>query len=55
MNCLECDKKAKWVRSTQFAGEHPFCEDHAKLESDFMDNDSYTFWYTIKEEDEHKS
>lgn len=46
--CLECDERATWMRSTQFAGDHPYCEKHAKLEKDFGENDSYGFWYEIK-------
>ena len=46
--CLECGAKATWMRSTQFAGDHPYCEKHAKLEKDFGENDSYAFWYEIK-------
>ena len=46
--CLECGSPATWVRSTQFAGEHPYCEEHAKKEPDFGENDSYTFWYEVK-------
>lgn len=46
--CLMCSEPATWVRSTQFAGDHPFCEEHAKQEDDFNENDSYTFWYEIK-------
>ena len=45
MTCMECDKPAVWVRSTQFAGDHPYCEEHAKKQSDFGENDSYTYWY----------
>ncbi len=48
MTCIECDKPAVWVRSTQFAGDHPYCLEHAKQESDFNENDSYTFWYETK-------
>jgi hypothetical protein len=49
--CFECSNTAEWVRSTQFAGEHPYCEEHARLESDFNDEpNSYTFWYKIKDE-----
>ena len=33
--CLVCGQPAKWVRSTQFAGDHPYCEYHAKKEDDF--------------------
>jgi hypothetical protein len=46
--CIECEKPATWVRSTQFAGDHPYCEEHAQLESDFNDNDSYTYWKELK-------
>lgn len=47
MKCIECNKKAEWIRSTQFAGDHPYCEEHAKLEKDFGDDDSYKYWYKI--------
>lgn len=43
--CLECGKPAQWVRSTQFAGDHPYCEEHAREEKDFQENDSYAYWY----------
>lgn len=46
--CMMCDKPAEWIRSTQFAGDHPFCEEHALKESDFGENDSYTYWYKVK-------
>jgi len=42
--CLVCGSPATVVRSTQFAGEHPYCEEHAKQESDYNQNDSYTYW-----------
>jgi hypothetical protein len=45
--CLVCDKPAQYVRCTQFAGDHPYCEEHAKLESDFDENDSYTYWVKL--------
>ena len=44
MNCLECDQPAQYVRHTQFAGDHPYCQKHAWLESDFGKDDSYTYW-----------
>lgn len=44
IECLVCGEPAVWVRHTQFAGNHPYCEDHAKLEEDFDENDSYTYW-----------
>lgn len=46
--CIECNKPAKWMRSTQFSGEHPYCEQHAKAEKDFGRSDSYSFWYELK-------
>lgn len=48
--CLICGQPATHIRSTQFAGEHPFCKEHAQLEKDFGENDSYTYWYETKEE-----
>lgn len=47
MNCLKCNKEARWVRSTQFAGDHPYCIEHASREKDFGENDSYTYWYEL--------
>ena len=48
--CMYCSKPAEWIRSTQFAGDHPFCEEHAKAEEGFGVNDSYEFWYKVKDE-----
>lgn len=45
--CIECDKPAVWIRSTQFAGDHPFCKEHAEKEKDFLVNDSYEYWYEV--------
>ena len=42
--CIECDKPATWTRHTQFAGDHPYCTEHAEKESDFNENDSYAYW-----------
>jgi endogenous inhibitor of DNA gyrase (YacG/DUF329 family) len=47
--CMICGKPAVWIRSTQFAGDHPFCKEHAEAESDFEENDSYAYWYEVKE------
>ena len=44
IKCYWCDKPATWMRYTQFAGNHPFCDKHAELESDFNDGD----WEKIK-------
>lgn len=52
--CMECDKKAKWLRVTQFAGKHPYCKEHAKMEIDFKESDQ-VYWVKInrkKKEDE---
>jgi hypothetical protein len=48
--CIECEHKAQWIRSTQFAGNHPFCDYHARLESDFSDSDSYLYWRELDDE-----
>jgi hypothetical protein len=48
--CLECGADAVWVRVTQFAGEHPYCDKHAREEEDFEQDDSYAFWTRIVEE-----
>lgn len=49
--CIMCEEQAVWVRSTQFAGDHPFCLEHAQQEKDFGKNDSYEYWYEIGEND----
>jgi hypothetical protein len=51
-------KPARWVRHTQFSGSHYFCNEHAKLETDFNALDSYKFWEELppsvsKPEPEH--
>lgn len=48
MKCMMCDEQAYWLRSTQFAGDHPFCDLHALMEEDFGENDSYSFWKEIE-------
>lgn len=44
MICIDCDKEAKYIRHTQFAGSHPFCEEHAREQKGFLCNDSYESW-----------
>ena len=45
---MECTEPAVWVRSTQFAGDHPYCQHHAEQQSDFEDEpDSYSYWYQV--------
>jgi hypothetical protein len=39
IECIECPKPAAWVRHTQFAGDHPFCDNCAKKEADFGQSD----------------
>ncbi len=49
MRCIECGKPAEWVRYTQFAGNHPYCYECAKQESDFLtDNPSYYSWGAVE-------
>jgi endogenous inhibitor of DNA gyrase (YacG/DUF329 family) len=48
--CLECNEPAEWIRHTQFAGNHPFCDKHARQETDFGENDSYTYWSEVTDE-----
>ncbi len=50
MKCIICGSKASWVRSTQFSGDHPFCQEHAELEDDYEKSDSYVSWSEINEQ-----
>lgn len=49
MKCLCCDENARWLRCTQFAGDHPFCDLHALMEEGFGTNDSYEYWTEVEE------
>ena len=40
IKCVICDEPATWMRYTQFAGNHPFCDKHAELETNFQPNSS---------------
>lgn len=42
-----CGARAVWVRHTQFSGDHPFCDLHAKAESNFGHSSSYYDWKQI--------
>lgn len=42
--CIECDKPATCTRHTQFAGNHPYCDEHGMEQEDYFVDDSYTFW-----------
>jgi hypothetical protein len=44
MQCILCNEEANWVRYTQFAGTHPFCDKHARKEEDFCETSSYSDW-----------
>lgn len=47
-NKPKCQKPVVWIRHTQFAGSHPFCQQHAEQEEDFgEDGDSYFFWEKV--------
>ena len=46
IKCYWCDKLATWMRYTQFAGNHPFCDKHAELETDFGSEDAD--WENLK-------
>jgi len=46
--CIECDQPAAYIRHTQFAGDHPYCQKHAWQEKDFGEDDSYTYWSSTK-------
>jgi hypothetical protein len=45
-----CDNPASWERSTQFAGDHPYCDEHALMEEDFGQEDDSTFWKEVEME-----
>ena len=46
----KCFKKTDWLRCTQFSGKHHYCDEHAKLQSDFNDCDqSYFYWVKIED------
>lgn len=51
MKCMYCDEKAQWVRHTQFAGDHPYCDLHALMQEDFGKDDSYAFWAEFEEDE----
>jgi hypothetical protein len=48
--CFECTAPAVWQRCTQFAGDHYYCDFHARSESDFGENDSYACWVNLHEQ-----
>jgi hypothetical protein len=48
--CILCEEPATWERCTQFAGNHPYCEKHAIMESDFGTDDQDTYWIQLRKE-----
>lgn len=54
MKCVDCDQDAMWVRCTQFAGDHPFCLEHAVKERDWGTADSCSFWMKVEQYQEKK-
>ena len=53
IKCVMCDELATWMRYTQFAGNHPFCDKHAELEADFNDGDWEKIDHDISNNNEH--
>lgn len=46
-----CKEPPAWVRKTQFAGNHYFCDRHARAEGNFGEEDpSYFFWRKLGSE-----
>ena len=45
--CLDCGEPAAYVRHSQFAGSHPFCDKHARKERNFGKTDEDSFWIKI--------
>jgi len=41
--CIMCCDPAVWIHQTQFNRTHFFCDKHAKVMSDFGDDNSYVF------------
>ena len=48
--CIDCDNSAEWVRCTQFAGDHHFCDRCARKERRFgEDVPGQFYWVTIEQ------
>ena len=58
IKCIEepCDQPATFVRCTQFAGDHEYCDAHAHAQDDFQKEDSADtfFWTTVEKHEEWK-
>lgn len=51
--CIVCGEEAEWERITQFSGIHPYCDEHARMQEDFMEMDrGYFFWCHVSNEDD---
>ena len=49
LQCMNCYEDARWERTTEFTGDHHYCDLHALMEEDFGKADSYTYWSEVKE------
>lgn len=47
VSCDCCDGQVRWIRHTQFAGNHFFCIGHAKQEKDFLEVSSAKDWEEV--------
>lgn len=53
--CFECDEPATWVRHTQFAGDHYYCDEHAHEEEDFgkkFGKDTDDYWGKVEDDEQ---
>lgn len=54
MKCANepCPNDVAWVRCTQFAGDHPFCDECARKEKDFtvVDKTGGNYYWCTAEE-----
>lgn len=49
-SALGCESTSvTMIRATQFAGDHPFCQEHGEQEKNKEDNDPSEKWYSIEE------
>lgn len=56
LKCVDCASAGvvnavKWIRCTQFAGDHLFCLAHAKQEKDFLEEGGSSFFWTNKDKE----
>lgn len=56
MRCIQCETaEAAWIRHTQFAGKHPYCDSCARKEPDFGGSDSTFDWARVKGDDDERA